>query len=254
MIAVILCAGFGTRMYPLTREFPKPLLPVADRPVIDYLMDQISELPDLQAVHIVSNRKFIDHYKDWREARSGYGGPEGVRIELHDNGVTTNEKRLGAAADLRLVFKRIDEPSRALVSAGDNIYRFSLKPLWEVFVENDQHYVVALPETDPAKLKKTGVLELDKNGRVLRLLEKPQNPPSTWGCPPLYFLQPSAWPMLDTFVENADNLDAPGHFIDYLCRTECVSAFKLNSSRLDIGSLESYREADRILGRHPLAL
>lgn len=254
MNAVILCAGFATRMYPLTRDFPKPLLPVADRPVIDHLMDQIAELPGLRAVHVISNRKFIDHYATWREVRKSSDGPEGVRIELHDNGVTANEKRLGAAADLQLVFKRISEPSRVLVSAGDNIYRFSFKLLWEVFVESEHHYVVALPETDPAKLKKTGVLELTQNDRVLRLHEKPQNPPSTWSCPPLYFLQPSAWPILQKFVENADNLDAPGHFLDYLCRTENVAAFKLNASRLDIGSIDSFREANRFLGGKPLII
>lgn len=248
MIAVILCAGFGTRMYPLTRDFPKPLLPVAGRPVIDFLMDQIVELPGLQAVHIVSNRKFIGHYKDWQDAREGHGHPEDVHIELHDNGVTSNEKRLGAAADLQLVFSRFKRPSRALVSAGDNIYRFDFKPLWDVFVRSEQHYAVALPETDLAKLKRTGVLELGKNDRVLRLWEKPQNPSSTWSCPPLYFLQPSAWPILDAFVEQADNLDAPGYFLDYLCRTESVSAFKLNASRLDIGGIGSYRTAEQLLG------
>jgi glucose-1-phosphate thymidylyltransferase len=254
MIAVILCAGFGTRLYPLTKDFPKPLLPVVNRPVLDYLMDQLLPLSGLNAVHIVSNRKFINHYRDWRQSRIECGNSEDMSIELHDDGVTTNADRLGAAADLRLVLKQIARPSRILVSAGDNIYRFPLKPLWEEFVNSNQHYAVALPETDPAKLTRTGVLELGKNDKVLRLWEKPHKPPSTWSCPPLYFLQPSAWQILDEFIEKGANLDAPGHFLDYLCRTEIVSAFKLKSSRLDIGSLESYREADRILGRHPLAL
>jgi NDP-sugar pyrophosphorylase family protein len=135
-----------------------------------------------------------------------------------------------------------------------NIYRFSFKPLWEVFVESEHHYVVALPETDPAKLKKIGVLELAQNDRVLRLHEKLQNPSSTWSCPPLYFLQHSAWSILQKFVENADNLDAPGHFLDYLCRTENVAAFKLNAFRLDIGSIDSDREANRFLGRKSLII
>ena len=247
MIAVILCAGFGTRMYPLTKNFPKPLLPVAGRPVLDYFMDQVLPLPGLEAVHIVSNRKFINHYHEWREARIRTGHPENVLIELHDDGVTTNEDRLGAAVDLQLVLKRISQPSRILVSAGDNIYRFPIKPLWDEFVCSNRHYVIALPETDPAKLMRTGVLELGKNDEVLRQWEKPEDPPSTWSCPPLYFLQASAWQVLYGFVEKGDNLDAPGHFLDYLCQTESVSAFKLDASRLDIGSVESYREANKIL-------
>ena len=61
MNAILLCAGFATRMYPLTRNFPKPLLPVGDRPVLDYLMDQIAELPEISKVHLVSNAKFYEH-------------------------------------------------------------------------------------------------------------------------------------------------------------------------------------------------
>ena len=254
MIAVMLCAGFGTRLYPLTKDFPKPLLPVVNRPVLDYLMDQILPLSGLHAVHIVSNHKFINHYRDWRQSRIGCGDPENVSIELHDDGVTTNADRLGAAADLRLVLKRISKPSRVLVSAGDNIYHFPIKPLWEEFVNSTRHYAVALHETDPAKLRRTGVLELGKNDAVQRLWEKPQDPPSTWSCPPLYFLQPSAWQVLDEFVEKGVNLDAPGHFIDYLCQAESVSAFKLNASRLDIGSVETYRKANQMLNQNPLIL
>jgi len=100
---------------------------------------------------------------------------------------------------------------------------------------------------DERKLKKTGVLELDAQDRVIRQHEKPGRPQSTWSCPPLYFLQASARPRLEAFLNSSANSDAPGYFIDYLCRTEAVYAFKLNASRLDIGSLDSYREADRIM-------
>jgi glucose-1-phosphate thymidylyltransferase len=106
---------------------------------------------------------------------------------------------------------------------------------------------VALPERDADNLKKTGVLELDANGRVMRQHEKPEQPQSTWSCPPLYFLQASAWSKLDEFIESSDNIDAPGYFIDYLCQKEDVYAFKLNASRLDIGSVESYQDADRLM-------
>ena len=138
-------------------------------------------------------------------------------------------------------------PRRILVSAGDNIYRFSIRSLWQNFLQRPHHYVVALPETDAKKLKKTGVLELDAHNRVIRQHEKPHRPQSTWFCPPLYFLQASARPSLAAFLASAADCDAPGHFIDYLCRTDIVYAFKLDASRLDIGSMDSYREADRIM-------
>ena len=143
----------------------------------------------------------------------------------------------------------IDQPGRVLVSGGDNIYRFDLKPLWDHFLQDRHHRIVALAEIRKAKLLKTGVLELGEKNRVLRLHEKPSRPPSTWICPPLYFFQPSIWHCLDRFLMTTGNHDAPGHFIDYLCQQEPVSAFCLDSTRLDIGSIESYHDADRRMRR-----
>jgi len=247
MIAVVLCAGFATRMHPLTRDFPKPLLPVAGKPVIDYLMDQLVDLPELQTVHIVANGRFFSHFEDWHRNYIQKIHRKNFSIELCNDGATANENRLGASVDLQLVLKSASEPSRILVSAGDNIYRFSFRPLWQKFLAGRHHYIVALPERDTDNLKKTGVLELDVNGRVMRQHEKPEQPQSTWSCPPLYFLQASARSRLDEFIESSENIDAPGYFIDYLCQKEDVYAFKLNSSRLDIGSVESYQNADRLM-------
>jgi len=251
MTAIILCAGFATRMYPLTRNFPKPLLPVAGRPAINYLLDQLVEIPNLNAVHIVSNARFFSHFEKWREDYLKSESKKLLAIEIHNDGAEANERRLGASADLWLALKHISDASRVLVSAGDNIYRFSIKPLWRQFLQSRHHYVVALPETDESKLKRSGVLELDAQDRVIRQHEKPDRPQSTWSCPPLYFLQASARPRLAAFLNSSANCDAPGYFIDYLCRKEAVYAFKLNASRLDIGSMDAYREADRIMRAEP---
>ena len=113
-------------------------------------------------------------------------------------------------------------------------------------------YVIALAETDEAKLKKTGVLTLGTENRVLRLHEKPQSPTSTWSCPPLYFLQPSAWPRLNEYIRVSDQCDAAGSLVDFLSQRETVYAFKLNASRLDIGSHTTYHLADKLLRREPV--
>jgi len=254
MNAIILCAGFATRMFPLTENFPKPLLKVADRAVIDYLIDQLIDLPQMQDIHIVSNAKFYDHFLKWRLERNHNGSEpdKAIAIYIHNDGATTNENRLGAAKDLQLVIKKLKRPGRILVSAGDNIFRFFIKALWDKFLQSDHHHVVALTEMNMEKLQRTGVLELGKNDHVLRLHEKPPAPPSNWFCPPLYFLQASAWSQLDAFLQSSENRDAPGHFVDYLCRREPVHAFRLDSARLDIGSIDTYHEADRFLRKHPL--
>ncbi len=252
MNAVLLCAGFATRMAPLTENVPKPLLPVAGRPVIDYLMDRLVALPQLTHVHIVTNHKFFNHFSHWRRQWMHSNRTGIAAIDIHDDGATANENRLGAAADLHWVLKRIGSSSQVVVSAGDNIYRFEFGPLWQQFLRDDHHRIVALPESDRRRLKKTGVLQLGADDRVLQLMEKPQQPLSEWICPPLYFFQPSVTAQLDAFLATAENRDAPGHFIAHLCREQPVYAFRLNASRLDIGSIDSYREADRLLRQHPV--
>ena len=251
-IAIVLCAGFATRMHPLTKAFPKPLLEVAGRPVIDYLMDQLVELPDLESIYLVSNARFYSHFVTWKrgwEAKRRFHHPA---IALLNDGAMDNDHRLGASADLQQVLKMVPEATRLLVTAGDNIYRFGIKPIWEQFLERNRHYIVALPEADRKKLSKTGVLEMTRDDRVSRLFEKPTHPPSEWFCPPLYFFQSSVSRRLNVFLEDHVNTDAPGYFIDFLCRKESVYAFRMHASRLDIGSIVIYWAADRYLRNNQL--
>jgi glucose-1-phosphate thymidylyltransferase len=252
VIAVLLCAGFATRMYPMTRDFPKPLLPVANRPVLDYLMDQVIDLPHLESIHIVTNARFIDHFEHWQTSWQPRLHAKKIRIELYNDGATSNENRLGAIRDLKFVLEGLKEAPRMLVSAADNIFRFDLQPLWQLFLNRSTHYVIALPEMDIARLKKTGVLAIADNNRVLRLHEKPRNPSSNWSCPPLYFLQSSARQRLNDYIEVSDQCDAPGSFIDYLSQQEIVHALKLDAARLDIGSIETYQKADELLRKESL--
>jgi glucose-1-phosphate thymidylyltransferase len=251
MIAVLLCAGYATRLYPLTQNFPKPLLPVADRPVVDYLVDQIEGLPEIDALHIVTNGKFYAHFRRWA-AQTNQSGSVSVPISVHNDGTSCNANRLGAVADLHFVLSKLGAPQPMLVGAADNIFRFSIAKIWRRFLSASHHRVVALPQPDPHQLRRTGVLELDDEDRVVRLHEKPRNPPSTWSCPPLYFLQPSARKHLEALVGAETAPDAPGHFIDYVCRREPVMAHKVDGARLDIGDAESYHNADRLLRREPL--
>jgi glucose-1-phosphate thymidylyltransferase len=252
MIAVLLCAGFAVRMHPLTRDFPKPLLSIADRPVIDYLMDQLLDLKGLGAIHVITNARFHDHFDSWRQTWLPVLAAGRIALEIHNDGATANENRLGACADLQFGLRQIAGTSKMLVSAGDNIFRFAIRPLWQRFIKSQDHYIIALPETDKTKLLRTGVLALGANDCVLRLHEKPQNPPSTWCCPPLYLLRPSARLRLDEFMRLSQHRDAPGYFIDYLCQKERVYAFKVNAGgRLDIGNMDSYRRADELMRSDP---
>jgi glucose-1-phosphate thymidylyltransferase len=254
MIAILLCAGFATRMYPLTKNFAKPLLPVAGRPALDYLMEQILELPRMESIHLVTNARFFDHFVEWWEKWQREIKGRGISLNLYNDGTTDNDNRLGAVVDLAFVLHSIEVTTGALIAAGDNIFRFSLKPLWQKVLENDKNYVVAIPESDPNKLRRTGVIELGSDDRVLKFHEKPENPPSPWVCPALYFLQPSALPLVDEYLGQPNAQDAPGHFISYLVNREPVYAIKVNSKATDIGTIESYEEANAVLLREPVIL
>ena len=251
MIAILLCAGYATRLYPLTQDFPKPLLSVADKAVIEYVVEQIAGLPAIDCIHIVTNDKFYSHFSKWA-AKKTTSDSAPIPIHVHNDGTSSNANRLGAVGDLHFILKKLGTSQPMLVSAADNIYRFSIDGLWQQFLSENRHLVIALPQMNLSKLQRTGVLELDDQDQVLRLHEKPRVPPSTWSCPPLYFLQPSAREHLENLMAAETVPDAPGYFIDYLCRHESVVAQKVNGSRLDIGDVASYREADRRLRHEPL--
>jgi glucose-1-phosphate thymidylyltransferase len=211
----------------------------------------INRLPEIDSLQIVTNNKFYGHFQKWAEKMKEHGTTS-IPVVVHNDGTSSNADRLGAVADLHYVLERAATTMPMLVSAADNIFLFPIDQIWRYFLAQIHHLIVAIREKDPDRLQRTGVLELDENKRVLRLHEKPGIPPSTWSCPPLYFLQPSACRHLETLVASETALDASGHFIDYLCRREPVMARIVNGSRLDIGNAVSYHDANQILRQAPL--
>ena len=239
MFAILLCAGYATRLYPLTRDFPKHLLPVAGKPVIDYLVEQILEFKGLSGIHVITNTLFFDLFEEWKKNWS-----EKIDITIHNNGISANDNRLGPSGDLQFVLESMHRPSRVMVAAADNIFRFRLEPLWECFRTSQHHYIVGLSESNKEVLRKTGVPLLGKNDRVLRLFEKPDKPISPWAVPQLYFFQPSVWQRMDAFHAKGLRRGEKKHFLDYLCQIEDLYLFKIYGTRFDIGTVESYQAAD----------
>jgi glucose-1-phosphate thymidylyltransferase len=252
VIGVLLCAGYATRMYPLTKDFPKPLLSVAGKPVIDYFMDQLLALDGIHTLHVVTNHRFASYFESWQKEWAHRHLSSPFEVIVHNDGSTRNENRLGACADLALVLNSLPETSPMLIAAGDNIFRFSIKPLWQQFLKNDVHWIVGLWEKNIQRLKRTGVIEFGENDHVLSLQEKPENPPSNWSCPAIYFYKASAVKRLNEFLGVSEKTDAPGHFAGFLCEKERVHAFRVHSTRFDIGSIDDYNSADQQLRKEPL--
>jgi len=246
MIAIILCAGFATRMYPLTEQFPKSLLEIGGKPVLDHLTEQIMEFGGLKSIYVVTNNRFFPDFLEWAEERQNQIAGKGVSFHIYNDGANEPAERLGATGDLSFVLNSIRNLDGALVAAGDNIFTFRLKPYWEMFVSGDKSYVLAIKTGDTEKLKRTGVLELGEGDRVIAFHEKPGRPPSEYACPALYFLKPEALALIDEYLSTPEAADDIGLFISYLAGRSSLYAQVVEGDTIDIGTIESYENAKSI--------
>jgi len=242
MKAILLCAGFATRMHPRTRNFPKPLLEVAGRPILEDLVEQLIESGHVSSFQIVSNARFLRHFTEWAlkmEARH-----PAVEFHVDDDGVLENEARLGAVGDLNLAVERSDPGPLALVAAGDNFFRFDLHRLLDRAVAQPRDTIVVYSERDPERQRRTGLVEIDENFRVKAFHEKPEHSPSEWASPALYLLTHASLAMLPEFLKSHPGADAPGHFIRWLVARREVYAHIMDGGRLDVGDLAGLDRAE----------
>lgn len=244
MICMILAAGYATRMYPLTENFPKPLLPVADKPILDWLLGDIDRIEGLTEYCVLSNHRYIDHFRAWAE-HSRYHHP----IRVLDDGSTDNEHRLGAVRDLLLGLMQTGTEQDVLVIAGDNVLDFSLEGLVRFAREKDASCVASYREPDEAARRRSGVLELDETGKVKSMEEKPEHPKSDRVAPPFYYYHRRDLPVLMKSVENGCATDAPGSLFAFLASRAEVYAYPIPGKRYDVGSLEGYRRINELFAK-----
>lgn len=247
MKAIILAAGYGTRMYPLTMNCAKPLLPVAGRPVIDYLYDNLLATGRINDIYVVSNAKFFPQFVQWAEPKMEYN--HRCSIHVINDGTTSNENRLGAIADLALVINEKNLTDDLFITSGDNLYPFHFKEMVDYSEAKSKSTICVWKITDPERLKRTGVVQMDNDGRVINFVEKPAQPQSNLGSPALYLLKKEIIPFIHHYLNNGYNPDAPGHFIAWLHQRIPVYAYQTHEIIYDIGNLKTYYEIDKIWGQ-----
>lgn len=241
MKCLILAAGYATRLYPLTENFPKPLLKVGEKTILDWLVDDIATSGLVDEFIVISNHKFEQHFSSWA-AEKMEPLSKNVRITVVDDGTMTNETRLGAVCDIRFAIETLGLDDEMLVIAGDNILDFSLVHFIKYVRERGASGVMRYYEPDEARLRKCGVLEIDGTDRILGMEEKPKEPKSHWCCPPFYFYTREAARRVSEGIAAGCGTDAPGSFIAWLSSVMPVHAMEMPGRRYDIGSLESYRQ------------
>ncbi len=243
MKAIILAAGYATRLYPLTLNRPKAMLPIVGLPMMDYLVREMALLPQLDEVHIVTNHKFAAQFEEWCAQVEQAKCYPSLRFAVWDDGTTTNEDRLGAVGDMQYVIERAALNDDVLVAASDNFFTFPLKLFTDDFERHGRDTLLAGRINAIDTLRRFAVATLDETGRVLTLVEKPQDPPSNIGVYALYLYRRETLPLVQQYLAEGGLPDSPGLFPEWLCRTgRNLGAYLFDGECIDIGTPESYRE------------
>ncbi len=248
MKCLILAAGYATRLYPLTENFPKPLLKVGGKTILDWLVDDIDTAGQVEEYVVISNHRFAHHFEEWAQKKvwpdAGTGQENAVhgRITVVDDGTGTNETRLGAVKDIQFAMDKLGLSDDMLVVAGDNVLDFSLTKFMEYAEQKKTSCIMRYYEADSARLKKSGIVECDENDLILGMEEKPEQPKSHWCCPPFYYYTKEDAALVQKGIGAGCGTDAPGSYTAWLCTQTRVHAMEMPGRRYDIGNLESYRQ------------
>ena len=241
MKCLILAAGYATRLYPLTENFPKPLLEVKGKTILDWLVDDIDSSGMVDQYVVVSNHKFVLHFETWAKGKS-------QNITVLDDGTSSNETRLGAVKDIQFAIDELKLDDDLLVIAGDNVLDFSLAAFIQYSLDKKTSCIMRYYEPKLERLRKSGVVVVGEEDRVIGMKEKPEKPESTWCCPPFYFIRRENLPLVAKGIAAGCGTDAPGSFIAWLYKQVPVHAMRMPGKRYDIGTLESYEQIKSTYG------
>lgn len=242
MKCMILAAGYATRLYPLTKNFPKPLLPVGGKSILDRLIDDLTAHTDIREFIVISNHRFADIFTEWAEKKEKLETEQGVNcsITVVDDGTSTNETRLGAVRDIQFAIEKLQIQDDLLVMAGDNVLDFSLSGFVAFAKEKGTSCVMCHEEYELSKQQKTAILTMDENNCITSYEEKPQKPKGHYAVPPFYCYRAEDVKRIPEALADGCGADAPGSFGAWLSRQTPMHAWVMPGKRHDIGDLASY--------------
>jgi glucose-1-phosphate thymidylyltransferase len=247
MNALILAAGYATRLYPLTLDKAKPLLTVGGKPIIEWATDNLAAVPNLETVYVVTNDKFASDFQAWSERYQGRQ-PK-FKLKVVNDGSKSDEDKLGAIGDINFVVTRENlTRDGLLIIAGDNLFTESVAD-FAAYASETEATVAVYDVGDIEAIKKYGNVAIDADGNITRFEEKPQKPRGTLAAIALYYYSPEVLSLLTTYLAAGNNPDQPGRFVQWLYARKSVKTFQIRGRWLDIGSKETLEKADRILSQ-----
>jgi glucose-1-phosphate thymidylyltransferase len=247
MNALILAAGYATRLYPLTLNKAKPLLDVGGKPIIEWLFDNLASVRKLGTVYTVTNNRFASDFQNWANAYQGE--KTRLKTKIINDGSTSDDDKLGAIGDINLVLTRESlVGDDLLVVAGDNLFQQPLSEFVDA-AKNSLATVAVYDVGDINAMKKYGTVTVDKNGVITSFEEKPERPQSTLAAVALYYYSRQILPLFTTYIAAGNNPDQPGRFLQWLYTRKPVNTFKIKGRWLDIGSKETLENADKLFAK-----
>ena len=247
MKLIILAAGYATRLYPLTLNQPKPLLPVAGKPMLEHVIDNIASIRGIDHAYIVTNAKFAGHFQRWAES---YRHPNLTSSFTIVNDGTSNEAtRLGAIGDLHLVITKHEIVDDIIIVGGDNLFSHDLAEFGEFCREKNAAVTAVYDVGDLEDIKKYNSIEIDENGRITYFEEKPKVPKSTLTGIALYYYPKSTLPLIHEYIAEGNNPDQPGRLVQWMYQRVPFYTWKVPGLWYDVGSAETLEEANRVFSR-----
>lgn len=241
MKAIILAAGYATRLYPLTLNKPKALLPINGKPILDYIVSEIETISEIDELIIVSNTKFYNSFVNWSKD-TNYR----LKITVLDDGTTDDSNKLGAIGDISYAIDKLKIDDNVLIMAGDNIFTFKLKDYYNEFKKLGKDMILTKELSDIDDLKRMANVITDNSGKVIDMVEKPENPKSNLAAFASYIYTKNTIPMIKKYLNDGNNPDAPGFFPSWLCKYKDVYAYNFIGECYDIGTPKSYEEVNKI--------
>jgi glucose-1-phosphate thymidylyltransferase len=247
MKIIILAAGYATRLYPLTLTQPKPLLPVAGKPMVDHVLDNLAPISGIDRVYIVTNAKFADHFQRWADDYRAKKAK--LDFTIVNDGSTDDSNKLGAIGDLHLVITREKVDDDIIVVAGDNLFSKSLEDFGRVTREKNAPVLAVYDVGDLEEVKKYNSISVDQGGRIEFFEEKAKQPKSTLTGIALYYYPKATIPLIKQYIAEGNNPDQPGRLVQWLYPRTPVYTWRVPGLWFDVGSKESLEEANRVFAR-----
>lgn len=245
MNILILAAGYATRLHPLTLTKAKPLLAVAGKPMMEWVIDNLAPIAGLEKVYVVTNDKFAADFQTWAD---GYNRSHAkLAFEIVNDGSTCDADKLGAIGDLNFVIEKCGiATSDLLVVAGDNLFNQSLEGFGTFCRAKNQPVLGVYDVGSLEEAKKYGVVAIDGSGTITQFVEKPAEPPSTLIGIALYFYPAATVQLIAQYLAEGNNPDQPGRFVQWLYPRTPVQTWSVPGTWFDVGSKETLEEANRI--------